>query len=265
MTKIAVLGGTGTAGRMVVAELVRRGHETVALSRHVPAAGHPARLLGAQYLAADATTGRGLTEALTGVDGLIETLDGKAGAALRAMPATTATVLQCARAAGVRRAVLLSIVNSDRSDYGYYQVQAQRAELYRQTGADGQAGLKTTVVYATQFHDFVASFLAAGARVGLIPAFTDTSFQPIATADAARALVDAAVTEDPAATVIVGGPEILPMRRLAEQWKAAHRSRALIVPVRLPGSLGRFLRQGGNLAPEHRYGTITFRQWLESV
>ncbi len=258
MVKLAVAGGTGTAGRMVVAESVRRSFETRALSRHSPSADDPIRVPDAQYFRADVGSGQGLAEALAGVDVLIETLDGKSRTALKAMPDTTRTLLRAAEAAGVRRAVLLSIVNSDQSDYGYYKIQAQRAALY------GQARLETTVVYATQFHDLIAAIFAGGARLGLIPAFNSVSFQPIATSDVARALVDAAVAEEPAETLTVGGPEVVTMRQLAEQWKRVRSRRGLIVPLPLPGSFGAFLRAGKNLVPEHAYGRVTFRQWLQS-
>ena len=256
MVKIAVAGGTGTAGRMVVAELVRRGFEARALSRHNPEADDPQRVKDAQYFQTDVRTGNGLEEALAGVDAVIETLDGKTGAALRALPETSRTLLRAAQAAGIGRAVLLSIVNSDKSDYGYYKVQAERASLYR------NAGFETTVVYATQFHDLIDSIFASGARIGLIPAFRGVSFQPIATADAATALVDAAVGQPHTESVTVGGPEVLSMQQLARQWKASGRGRGLIVPVPLPGSFGRFLRSGQNLVPDRSYGGVTFQDWL---
>ena len=258
MVKLAVAGGTGTAGRMVVAESVRRGFETRALSRHNPAADDPIRVKDAQYFRADAGSGQGLDEALAGIDVLIETLNASTGAALKAMPDTTRTLLRAAQAAGVSRAVLLSIVNCDQSDYGYYKVQARRVALYR------QAGFETSVVYATQFHDLIAGIFAGGARVGLIPAFRGVSFQPIATTDAARALVDAAVAPEHSGSVTVAGPEILTTRHLAEQWKSTLRRKGLILPVPLPGSFGSFLRAGKNLAPGHTTGVVTFRQWLQA-
>jgi putative NADH-flavin reductase len=36
MTRIAVIGGTGYAGRHIVAEAVRRGHTVVSVARSVP-------------------------------------------------------------------------------------------------------------------------------------------------------------------------------------------------------------------------------------
>src|SRR5690554_2834862 len=37
MTRIAVIGGTGYAGRHIIAKAVRRGHEVVSVSRTAPA------------------------------------------------------------------------------------------------------------------------------------------------------------------------------------------------------------------------------------
>ncbi len=261
MVLIVVVGGTGTAGRMVVAETVRRGYGVRSISRKLPAPDHPSRIEGADYVTADAASGRGLAEALAGADVLIETLDAKSGAALKILPATSGRLLRAAAAAGVGRAVLLTIANAGNADYGYYKVQAARARQYQRAEVPVAA-----VVAATQFHDLVAGIFSSGATYGLIPVIRGVSFQPIATADVARALLDAAV-DDPApahSTRIIGGPEVLTMRQLVQQWKAATGRKGMTTPLPLPGSLGRFLRQGGNLVPEHADGTVTFSQWLES-
>ncbi|MDJ0358064.1 NmrA family NAD(P)-binding protein [Paenarthrobacter sp. PH39-S1] len=260
MVLIAVAGGTGTAGRMVVAEAARRGYGVRSLSRHLPAPDHPSRMEGPEYVVADAASGEGLAEALAGADLLIETLDAKIGAALKILPATSGRLLRAAAAAGVGRAVLLTIANAGNADYGYYKVQAARARQYE------RAQLPTSVVAATQFHDLVAGIFSSGARYGLVPVIRGVSFQPIATADVARALVDAAVDDAAPAhsTRTIGGPEVLTMRQLVQQWKAATGRKGMTTPLPLPGSLGRFLRQGGNLVPEHAGGTVTFSQWLDS-
>lgn len=258
MVLIAVAGGTGTAGRAVVAEALRRGLEVRALSRHPPPSDSPARVPGATYLQADAGTGLGLHSALTGADVVVETLDNKSGAALKAMPATTANLLRAAQTAGVRRAVLLSIVNSDQSDLGYYRIQAERAALYQ------GSTYETVTIYATQFHELMAGIFTAGAKVGLIPTLRGVSFQPIAAADVARALLDAATRDVPEqhSRVVVGGPDVLTMRQLARQWKSGSHRRGVILPVPLPGSFGRFLREGRNLAPEAAMDGISFADWV---
>lgn len=257
MTLIAVAGGTGLAGRAVVAEAVARGYRVRSLSRHLPS--DEKRVAGAEYIRADFTTGAGVATGLESVDALIETLDARSGAALRALPVTSVAVLGAAAEAGIGRIVLLSIVRAGECKMAYYQAQAARALSYE------HSGLATTVVYATQFHNLVAGIFAAGAKVGVIPVFKGVSFQPIATSDVARILVDAAVAQgQEKRKVLAGGPEVHGMKGLASQWKEAMGSRAVTLPVPLPGSFGGFLRAGKNLVPEAAEGTVTFRDWMAS-
>lgn len=259
MVLIAVAGGTGTAGRAVVAEAVARGHSVRAISRHVPDAGDPRRVPGASYVTADFRTGTGVAAAFDGAHAVVETLDARTGAALKALPATSVAVLAAASRAGVGRGVLLTIVNAAECSMGYYQVQASRARSY------ASAGMPTSVVYATQFHDLVAGVFSAGARVGLIPAFPGVSFQPISTADVARVLVDEAVAGLDGAghhSVRAGGPSVWTMKALAEQWKSATGRRGIVTSMPLPGAFGTFLRAGRNLVPEAAVGREEFGDWL---
>ncbi|WP_104086722.1 SDR family oxidoreductase [Arthrobacter sp. GMC3] len=261
MVVVAIAGGTGIAGRAVVAEAVRRGFVVRSVSRHVPLEAE--RIAGVQYLAGDFRSGVGMAVALGGADVLIETLDAKTGSALKALPRTSVAVLAEASRAGIERCVLLTIVNAAECSMGYYQVQAARARSYE------AAGMPTSVVYATQFHNLLAGLFSAGSKVGLIPAFTGVSFQPIATADVARILVDEAAwaSTDSASfhrSVRAGGPSVWSMKALAEQWKSATSARGLVTPVPLPGAFGTFLRAGKNLAPGAELGAIEFSDWLEA-
>ena len=261
MVLIAVAGGTGTAGRAAVADAVGRGFTVRSLSRRVPATADPKRVAGVDYLAADFRTGQGVDDALGGVDALVETLDARTGPSLKALPTTTLSVLGAAQRAGVARCVLLTIVNAAECSMGYYQVQAARARSYE------SQGMATTVVYATQFHNLVAGLFSKGAKVGIIPAFAGVSFQPIATADVARILVDEAVAGlDPNAaqhrSVQAGGPSVWPMKALAEQWKSATGRHGVVTSMPLPGAFGTFLRAGRNLVPEAAAGRLEFNDWL---
>ncbi|PYI67186.1 NmrA family transcriptional regulator [Arthrobacter livingstonensis] len=263
MVLIAVAGGTGTAGCAVVADAVGRGFSVRALSRHVPAAADPKRVAGADYLAADFRTGGGVAQALAGVDALVETLDARTGPLLKALSATTVAVLAAAQRAGVSRCVLLTIVNAAECSMGYYQVQASRARSYE------SSGVPATVVYATQFHNLVAGLFSTGAKVGIIPAFSGVSFQPIATADVARLLVDEAVAGlDPNVarhrSVLAGGPSVWPMKAMAEQWKSAMGRHGVVTSMPLPGAFGTYLRAGRNLVPEAAVGRVEFSEWLQS-
>ena len=61
----------------------------------------------------------------------------------------------------------------------------------------------------------------------------------------------------------VVGPEVATLHDLARQWKAAGRSRALVLRVPTPPKLHRALADGALTAPSgERRGTVTFEAWL---
>lgn len=259
MVLIAVVGGTGLAGRAVVHHAVSAGHQVRSLSRHLPAVEQ--QIAGAEYVQADLRAGTGVTTAFAEVEVLIDTLNASSGAALRALPATSGAVLNAAAQAEVRRCVLLTIVNAGECAMGYYQAQAARARSYE------KSKLTTTVVAATQFHNLVAGIFAGGAKIGVIPAFMGVSVQPISTADVAAVLVAEALrggreSERESEYVLAGGPAVHSMQELALMWKQATGSKALISPMPLPGSFGAFLRAGKNLIPDHAVGEESFEAWL---
>ena len=63
MARVLVVGGTGLAGRAIVAEAVGRGHDVVVASRRVPDDDNPSYVPGAVYTTADLVTGDGLVAA----------------------------------------------------------------------------------------------------------------------------------------------------------------------------------------------------------
>jgi uncharacterized protein YbjT (DUF2867 family) len=259
MTRICVAGGTGQVGREVVRQAVAAGYGVAVLARTPTPAGDPARTPGAEYFAADVTTGAGLAAALAGADVVIDCLEGRSGKALKDFADGGARLLAAAQDAGVARAVVLSIVNCDRSSFGYYASKAAKELVYE------RSGLETVALRATQFHSLLATIFAAGSRLRIIPVFTGASFQPIAPADVAAALLEEAlkpVTGRRHSVRTVGGPEILGMGEFARQWKAATGSRARPVRFPLPGAMGKYLRAGLNLAPEERHAGVSFSAWL---
>jgi uncharacterized protein YbjT (DUF2867 family) len=124
--------------------------------------------------------------------------------------------------------------------------------------------LPWTIVRATQFHELVAGFFGAAARYGVVPAPRGV-LQPIAAADAAHAVADAALGEPRRGRVEVAGPGVVPIGDLAATWRRAAGRRALLVPLPVPGRVGRALRDGWLTAarPDVR-GSITFATWASS-
>jgi uncharacterized protein YbjT (DUF2867 family) len=244
--RIAIAGGTGTLGRHVAAELSERGHEVRVLSRHAP-----------EYRV-DLTTGAGLAAALDGCQVVVDASNGPPRAAAATLVAGNRRLLDAGREAGVEHHVCVSIVGCDRLPIGYYGVKTKQEDVVV------RGPLAWTIVRATQFHELIAGFFAAAARFGVVPAVRGV-LQPIAAADAARAVADVAVGEPRRGRVEVAGPEVARIGDLAATWRRAAGRRALLVPLPVPGRAGRALRDGWLTAarPDVR-GTITFAAWAES-
>jgi putative NADH-flavin reductase len=83
MARIAVIGGTGYAGRNIVAEAVQRGHTVVSVARSVPGE----RVAGATYIEGTLLDAPGLAQELEGVDVVVSTVPGRGDMAGLVRPA----------------------------------------------------------------------------------------------------------------------------------------------------------------------------------
>ncbi|HXZ63934.1 MAG TPA: hypothetical protein VEH05_04320, partial [Streptosporangiaceae bacterium] len=119
-----------------------------------------------------------------------------------------------------------------------------------------------SIVRATQFHELVASMFAASARYRVLPALR-LPLQPVAAAEVAAAVADAAEREPSGQRLQVAGPEASTVADLARTWRSAAGRTAVPLPVPLPGRLGRTLRAGGLTADTADViGSVTFARWL---
>jgi uncharacterized protein YbjT (DUF2867 family) len=244
--RIAIVGGKGTLGGHVTAELTDRGHDVRVLSRS-----------GEYHV--DLTTGDGLADALNGCDAVVDASNASSPKRAQQVLVEGSRRLLAAEAeAGVAHHVCISIVGCDQVPMGYYKVKTDQERVVEQDG------VPWTIVQATQFHELAASALAAAARFRMIPV-PNMKLQTIAAAEVAAAVAD--VTEDAPARgrVQVAGPQIMSAAEVARTWREVTGRRALLVPVPVPGKLGRALRRGGLTAskPDVR-GTISLADWLSS-
>ena len=244
--RIAIAGGTGTLGRPVADALRERGPEVRVLSRHAP-----------EYQV-DLTTGAGLAAALDGCQVVVDASNGPPRDAAATLVAGSRRLLDAEREAGVQHHVCVSIVGCDRLPVKYYQVKTEQEEVV------AHGPVPWTIVRATQFHELVATLFGGVARYGAVPALRGV-LQPIAAAEAAHAVADVAVGEPRRGRVEVAGPEIVPIGDLAATWRRTAGRRAVLVPVPVPGRVGRALRDGWLTAarPDVR-GSITFATWASS-
>ena len=100
--QVAVLGATGATGRVLVDELVRRGHEVTALTRS-----EPPRREGVRWVTGDARDPEALGALVAGADAVVSALGPRRGD--RTLHREVAPLLTAAmRSAGVRRFVGVS-------------------------------------------------------------------------------------------------------------------------------------------------------------
>jgi uncharacterized protein YbjT (DUF2867 family) len=245
--EIAIAGGTGTLGRHVATELRERGHTVRVLSRSAP-----------EYRV-DLTTGAGLEDALDGCEVVVDASNNSSKNASATLVDGTRRLLAAGQSAGVVHHVCVSIVGCELVPNGYFRVKAEQEDVVT------HGTVPWTVVRATQFHELVAATIGAVARWGLVPV-PRAVLQPVACAEVARTVADVAEQGPRDRRVEIAGPEAASARDLVRTWRRATGKRAILVPVPLPGGLGRALR-GGALTAEHPdvRGGMTFAAWLDGT
>ena len=239
--RILVTGGTGQLGSAVVARLRAAGEEVRVLSsRAAP-----------DVVRGDLRTGRGIDSAVAGVDAVVHCATDYFGRETQ----LARTLIEAARWAGTPHLVYVSIVGVDRVPLGYYRAKHATEQLF------ATSGLPCTIQRATQFHGLVRTIIAGASRLPVVPV-PRISFQPVDVRDVARRLAELATADPAGRAPDFGGPEILTAAELAEAVGEATGRHRRIVPVTVPGATFRAYAGGGHLAPEHRDGEITFREYL---
>lgn len=245
---LLVTGGTGNIGSHVVPLLRAAGRDIRILSRH-PRAAEP----GIEHVEGDTVAGRGLADALEGVDVVLHLAGGAKGDDVAARNLALA-----AREAGVGHLVLISVVGADRMPIGYFRAKAEAERVI------AGSGVPWTVLRAAQLHDFVLPIAQGMARMPLLPVPGGLRFEPVDRDEVAARLAELALGAPAGRVADLAGPEILDVAQLVatltEVTGARQRRR---LPIRLPAAMGRAYRAGENLAGAGvQRGTRTWREFL---
>lgn len=242
--RVAVVGSSGQIGSLTVAALERAGHVAVRVSRSS---------------GVDVHAGAGLTEALTGVDAVVDVLNNRSQNEAEVVDffgTTSRNLLAAEVEAGVRHHVLLSVVGLDNGQrVPHYSGKREQERLV--AGAD----IPWTIVRATQFHELAGRVAAAAERDG-IAEIAPLLVQPIAPSDVADILAEVAVGDPLNGILEIAGPETQDFVDMARRTFAARGRDVKLVPTWRgafdTSMAGEVLLPG----PDARLAAVTFDDWL---
>jgi uncharacterized protein YbjT (DUF2867 family) len=207
----------------------------------------------------DLSTGDGLGRALAGCDVVVDASNNSSRHAAQTLVEGSRRLLAAGHAAGVSHHVGVSIVGCEKMPMGYFRVKAEQEQVIE------QGPVPWSIVRATQFHELVLAALSAGARCGVLPV-PRVRLQPVAGAEAARVVADTAEAGAQKDRIQVTGPEEADARDLARTWRSVTGRRTALIPVVLPGKLGRALRAGVLTSEQPAVlGAVTFADWLAAL
>jgi uncharacterized protein YbjT (DUF2867 family) len=188
---IAVVGATGAVGSPLVQALHNHGLAVAPISRST---------------GVDVRTGRGLEQALRGVETIVDVsnvLTIRRRVAIDYFARATERLLRAAEGNRVQHYLVLSIVGIDEIDYGYYDGKRVQERLVR------SSAIPHTIVRATQFQEFAAQMLDR-MTFGALALIPDMYAAPVAAGEVADVLADLAAA----------GP---PRRGAARRWRSPAR------------------------------------------
>ncbi|MFK0254849.1 SDR family oxidoreductase [Streptomyces sp. NPDC090445] len=243
MSTILVTGGTGTLGTQVVARLRAAGHDVRALSRH------------SREYPVDLMDGRGLDAAMAGAEVVVHCASNPRGGD----EVAAGHLIDAARRAGtVTNLVYISIVGVDVVPLGYYKVKHRVERMLL------ESGLGVTILRTTQFHDLVATVTETVAKVPVVPVPLPKGVrvQPVSVAEVAERMAELAVPAPAGRVPDMGGPEVYTLVELGRAYLEATGRKRRVFGLPLAGKAYAGFVRGGNLAPQHAVGKITFADYL---
>lgn len=183
--RIAIAGSTGLVGRNVVAAATAEGHEVVELAREK---------------GVDLTEPEGLAERLAGVDAVVDVTASPLETAGEFFPKVAGNLSDAAKAAGVERTVVLSIIGVDvMDDYDYYAAKLAQEQVVIERAPGPR------ILRAAQFLNFPGQMLDWYTVDGTVQVPVMKT-QPVAVEEIARLLVAIADGTEPRTLVELAGP-----------------------------------------------------------
>lgn len=234
MDTVLVTGGTGKLGSQVVSALKERGTTTRAMTRNrFPLRGR---------VSGDLATGRGVMEAVRGVDTIVHCATHPRFN--RVDVEGTKWLLKAAHGFGVKHIVYVSIVGIDDNPFPYYEAKRRAERLIE------ESGIPYTVLRATQFHELVVAVAHALTKGPIAPIPKDFRVQPVDIDAVAARLAELAAGEPAGRVRDVGGPQVVSLAYAVDAYASVVDRTRRQVQIPVPGKVGAAFRAGMNLLGE---------------
>lgn len=245
--KIVVIGGSGLIGSKVVVKVRQAGHEVIAAS---PATG------------INTITGEGLAEALNNTDVVVDLANSPSfedKAVMEFFQTAGRNLLAAEINAGVKHHVALSIVGVDQMQgSGYMRAKKAQEDLIT------ASGVPYTIIRSTQFFEFMAG-IANQAAEGDVVHISNVQFQPIASADVATFVAEAALAAPINGIKEIAGPVRFTMPELIARYLQDINDPRKVLPN---GNNQYYGAQIGttSLVPagQAKLGAINYETWLSN-
>ena len=249
--RIAVAGATGRVGRHTVQVLEEAGNDVVPMSRST---------------GVNVVTGEGLSEALVGVDCIVDAASwptAEQEPATEFFVAAARNLQEVGQRAGVQRIVMVSIIGADQFSKGYI------ASKIPHEGTMQSGPIPVRILRAAQFHEFMPLTLE-WARQGDVMYVPHMRTQPVAARTVAEALADLANGSGPAPENTIpeiAGPREESLVDLARLLVARRGDSVRIEVVSDPDDSELALYASGALLPgaDAILAGPAFEQWLDST
>lgn len=254
MEKVLVTGGTGHLGQWVVRYLLEAGHEVGVLS-----SGRKVQEKDFTLTRGDLASGKGLREAVSGVDAIVHCASNPPQATAVDVRGTK-NLLDVIDTDILRHFVYISIVGVDKSDYPYYRAKYQVEQMLT------DSKLPVTILRTTQFHSFVLSIIRSlpvddAGTMTIPPAM---KFQSVEIREVALRLVTCLSGKPSGLLPDFGGPEILSLEEMVKTYLEIAGLHTSLTVNPLENNRYSLFASGVNLCPDYKEGHIRWREFIQN-
>jgi uncharacterized protein YbjT (DUF2867 family) len=264
LMKVLVTGGTGHLGRALIPQLQQRGHQLRVLARG------PGTMQGVEWFVGDLASGKGVAEAVSGVDVVIHAATssriaqrGRFGirdffhSPTNVDVEGTRLLVDRAVELGVRHFLHISIVGLEHTrSLPYSRVKLAAEDVVC------RSRVPWSIARATSFYWLLERLCSNMADGRLLAVPSNVRMQPVSSDDFAVWIAQCATDGGRGRREDYAGPQVLSFREILQQYLDARRIRRRIWNMPLPSRM-RMAMERGQIAPAdaHR-GLMTWREWL---